>query len=302
LRTRVVLVSVALAATSCGGADGSALLPPGRALTAAASVSPAVHLFGDPVVARLQVIVDRRQLDLGRLHARATFDPYEQVGDVRVSRRDYGRYTRVTYEFDLRCVEVECVRPPASSGAEPPTGGRRTFRFEPARILYTEPPDETPGLLRFAHWPPLESLSRINTAQLEGSQFPFRASTSPLPAVTHRVPPPLLAAVLLLGSFVLLVPGGIAAGRWWRGRRPPAVEHVEAAPTPLERALMRVDAAHSEADRRKALEELAAELERTGFEELGATASEHAWSRTPPGAEAAAAIVQRVRSEVGSTA
>jgi hypothetical protein len=62
---------------------------------------------------------------------------------------------------------------------------------------------------------------------------------------------------------------------------------------------MLVDAAHSEADRRKALEELAAELERTGFEELGATASEHAWSRTPPSAEAAAAIVQRVRSEVG---
>ena len=303
MRTRLALASLALAAAGCGGAEGDPLLPPGRALTATGSVSPAVHLFGDPVVARLQVIVDRGQFDPGRLDARATFDPYERVGDVRVSRRDFGRYSRLTYEFALRCLEAECVRPPASSGEEPATGGRRTFRFEPAQILYADPARGTPSLLRFAHWPPLESLSRINTAALEGSQFPFRASTSPLPAVTYRVPPALLAVMLLLAGFVLLVPGARLAGGRWRRRRPAPVEPTAPEVPPLERVLMLVEASEErgEIDRRAALEELAAELRRAGSEELGAHASEAAWSRTSPTPEAMRAVVQHVRSEVGAS-
>lgn len=304
MRARVALASLVLAVAGCGGADSNPLLPPGRALTATASVSPAVHLFGDPVVARLQVIVDRRQLDPGRLDARARFEPYERVGDVRIARRDFGRFTRITYEFALRCLEVECVRPPASSGAEPATGGRRTFRFEPARILYADPARGVPSLLRFAHWPPLESLSRINTAQFQGTQFPFRASTSPLPAVTHRVPPALLAALLLLAGFALLVPAGRIAGGRWKSRRPPPVEQAGPEVPPLEHALMLVEAAKegSEIGRRAALEELAAELRRSGVEDLGARVTELAWSRTAPTPEAMTSVVERVRSEVDASA
>jgi hypothetical protein len=248
--------------------------------------------------------VDRRQLDPTRLDARARFVPYDRVGDVRISRRDFDRYTRVTYEFTLRCLEVECVRPPASSGAEPATGGRRTFRFEPARILYAEPARGAQSLLRFAQWPPLESLSRINTAQLQGSQFPFRASTSPLPAVTQRVPPVLFAALLFLGALGLLVPAGRLVGGRWRSRRPPPFEHTEPEVPPLERALLLVEAANArgETDRRAALEELSAELRRAGIEDLGAGVSELAWSRTAPTAEAITAIVDRVRSEVDASA
>ena len=304
MRARLALAPVVLVLAGCGGAEGNPLLPPGRAITASTSVSPSVHLFGDPVVARLEVIVDRRQLEPSRLDMRARFDPYERVGDVRVSRRDFGHYTRVTYEFALRCLEAKCVLAPASSGAEPVTGGRRTFRFEPARILYADSSRGAPSVLRFAQWPPLESLSRINTAQFQGSQFPFRASTSPLPAVTYRVPPALLATLCLLGGLGLLIPAGRVAGGRFRSRRPAPVEQAELLVPPLERALMLVKAAQErgEVDRRAALEELAEELHRAGFDEPAAAVTELAWSRTSPTPEAMGVVVQRVRSEVGAAA
>ena len=302
MRAGLALASAVLVLAGCGSAEGDALLPPGGAIAASTSVAPAVHLFGDPVVARLQLIVDRRQLDPKRIDARARFDPYERVGDVQVSRRDFGQYTRVTYEFALRCLEAECVLAPASSGVEPVTGGRRTFRFEPARILYAESTRDAPSVLRFAQWPPLESLSRINTAQFQGSQFPFRASTSPLPAVTHRVPPALLATLCLLGGLGLLIPAGRRVGGRFQSRRPAPIEQTELDVPPLERALMLVEATQErgDVDRRTALEELASELHRTGFEEPAADVTEVAWSRTSPTPEAITAVVQRVRSEVGA--
>jgi hypothetical protein len=54
-------------------------------------------------------------------------------------------------------------------------------------------------------------------------------------------------------------------------------------------------------DRRKALEVLAAELERGGKDELAAAARAVAWSRSAPSPEAASALARRVREEDGGS-
>jgi hypothetical protein len=283
-------------ATGCAGGSEAVLLPQGRALAASPSLTPAVHLFGDPVVARLEVVLDRRLLDPRRMRAHATFAPYERVGAVALVRRDFGPYARLTYEFTLRCLELDCVRRGLAGTPVSEPGGRRTFRFRPARLLYLQP-DSQRNLLRSVNWPPLESVSRINTAQAAGDWFPFRASPTPLPSASYRVAPPVLASALLVGAFALLVFPATLALRRWRARRPAPSEPAEELPKPLEWALALLDRAseRDEADRRGALALVADELGRSGFASLAEQATELAWSRDAPSPEAIAELVAHTR-------
>ena len=68
--------------------------------------------------------------------------------------------------------------------------------------------------------------------------------------------------------------------------------------TPLERALLVLESARvrgAAADRRKALELLAAELETGGDPPLALEARELAWSKATPAGEATKALATRVR-------
>ena len=294
---RIVLVLAwACAAAGCGGSDGP-ILPEGRALAASPALTPAVHLFGDPVVAQLEVIVDRRLLEPNRLQASAIFAPYERVGAVRASRRDFGRFTRLRYEFTLRCLELACVRRGLAGAPVTELGGRRTFRFPPARLLYADRTGRNASLLRAVNWPPLEAVSRINTAQTAGRWFPFRASATPLPSLSYSVAPPLLAGALLLVALTLLGVTTRTGLRRWRAKRPAPIVDGEPELTPLERALALVDEARAgdEPARRTALQQLAEALEQSRSDELAERATELAWSRGSPSPEATASLVDRVR-------
>ncbi|MDQ3381513.1 MAG: hypothetical protein M3546_14555 [Actinomycetota bacterium] len=302
-----LMVTFALLALGCSaGADDELVLPDGRAIAIGRSIAPTTHLFADPVRARLEIVVDRTLLDPERIDLEAKFGPYEQVGEAQLARTDFRQYTRLRYEFTLRCLTLACV--PEEVQAEVGPGGargeRRTFRLAPAQILYDDPSGDLPPVLRTVAWPPLTSVSRLSVALVQ-SGFPFRATPTALPAASYRVSPPLLAGALVLAALALLVLPTRLGLRWWRRRHPPAVEETDPHRTPLERAILLVEWANERpdgADRRKALEQLAAELAQAGEAKLGEEAGALAWSRVAPSSEAASALVERVRESDGASA
>lgn len=285
-----------LALPACGGSDADVpVLPPGRAIETSRTLSPTAHLFADVVRAQLEVVVDRRLLDPERLRVTTGFEPYEPVGEMRLSRRDLGDYTRLRYDYSLRCVTVDCVPVRLESmlgEQEAGRGERRTFRFPPAQIRYDDPAEARPVLLFNIAWPPLTSVSRLNEAQTE-AEFPFRLSPAPLPSLTYRVSPPLFAGALLLGGLLLLVFPARATLRWWRARRPAPEPEPVVELSPLERARALVVWSCEDGDdvaRRKALANLSTELHREGVDDVAVAAQGLAWSRPAPAREAALAL------------
>jgi hypothetical protein len=299
----VGLVVFVVLAAGCGSGEQAGQEPLGRAVVAKTSLTPSAHLFAEPVVARLDVVVDRDQVDPGRVRVKPGFEPYEIVGGVVRTREDFGSVTRLRYEFTLRCLLIECIPAILQSAAgddESGRGERRTFRFKPASVLY-ENPDAEPRTLRNAAWPTLEAISRINASEIPRFGFVFRTSVTPLPDVTYSASPTFLGAGLIAGALALLaLPAGLAAG-WLRRRRPEPIEEEPELP-PLEQALLLVEWARDRengADRRKALEVLAVELDASRQDTLADAARSLAWAQTSPTPDAAATLVQAVREADG---
>ncbi len=301
----------ALALTSCGSSgEPVAALPPGNFAAAAGTLSPPIHLFGDTVTAEATVVVDRNRLDPDGLSFKATFDPYEQVGDTEVVRRDAGDISEITYRMRLRCLAFECLQKelntledPSGSGGPPPAGAPRIFRFEPGRVLYADPAQKKPRLLRSIRWGLLESASRINAqdpTQVFG--FPFRSTLVPLPTLTYRISPTALALTLLVLAGLLLVLPVTLVARRLRRRRPPPLEEPEPELTPLERALQLVEWSLERpdpADRRAALDALATELDVVGDPTLAIEARAAGWSRPTPQPDDARRMVAAVKEAHG---
>ena len=271
--TRLVLaLAVVLLLAGCagvGGDEGESLLPPGRAIAATTEIAPRTALFGDTLVARLIVDVDRRRIDPDTLDVRTAFKPFERVGDVERGRRDVGDQTQLTYMFTLRCDEFLCL----------PRGGRIPFRFPAAQV----------GPIK-AEWPGLEIGSRINESELNA--FRYRATLTPLPKPTYRIAPNALAVTsFALAGLLLLLAGAFAfriASRAW-ARRPPELELP-----PVERALVLLRWTRDGEDRRRALELLAEALDDEESRELARAARKLAWSDEPPSREQAEELAQRI--------
>ena len=281
-------------------------LPGGRALVATASVSPEAHLFADPVVARLDLVLDPRQFDPDRIRVALRFAPYEPVGEIQETRREVGKLVHVRYTATLRCLDVRCIAPQESTilgQQEAGRGERHTLQFAPAEIGYQNEAGRAQALLQ-RRFPPVQVVSRINTARLDEaanqpllrSRSSYVASLEP-PPTTYRVSPTLLAALalgaaglLLLFPAVLLV--RLAYGRWRDARRPRPL-------SPLERALVLVEwtarGQNGAEDRRKALEALAAALEQAGARPLAETTRELAWAEESPGREHAGEVAAQAR-------
>ncbi|CAN5180732.1 hypothetical protein BH09ACT13_BH09ACT13_03500 [soil metagenome] len=300
-----VAALLVLAGGCAGGGEEQADLPLGRQIAAKATFTPPVHLFAEPVVASVEVVVDRDHLDPAHVRLQTRFLPYEVKGVGR-DREDRGRFTLLRYEYTLRCLRIACIPeilPSAAGAAETGRGERRTFDLTPARVLYDDPAGET-RVLRTAGWPTLESASRIIPKDVPSFGFVFRTSVAPLPEPDYRVPPALLGAGLLAGALALIaLPVGLGVG-WLRRRRPtPPPEEPEL--PPLERALRLVEWAREREngeERREALEVLAVELESARKPELAVSARELAWSPAAPSPESAESLVTSVRESDGKRA
>jgi hypothetical protein len=227
------------------------------------TLSPRSAQFGDTVVATTDVLA-REPVRLS-----ADFAPYRVVSTSRtVSRSGDIRVTHVAQR--LRCLEPACV--PAGSGT--------TVRLAPLRVSYG-------GGSRTFAWPALHVSSRVESADIRRAVLRVPAPAPVLHPARRAFGWGLivLAAALAAGGAALLL-------RLWL---PPLRARRHEVP-PLERALVeaRASAAEGPAQRRRALEALARELEPLDAP-LSAESRVLAWAPPVPEPDAIAELTGRVQ-------
>jgi hypothetical protein len=236
-----------------------------------ATLGPPQHLFGDPLRARIDVVLDARQVDPETIRPRVNFSPYRLL-EAPLRRQDVsGSVTRIRYDYRLACLGYRCL-----------PRGQRGFNLRSATVEYRRSDDGTPRTEEI-DWPALEATGRIPPLRLFAADL--RADYRDLGPPTYRVSPRLvqllglvLAVLFAAGALILilrLLPLARIAERL-------GLKTVDRR-TPIQRALARV---HETADRpdegRRALERLAHELRLARRGELAGRASQLAWSREFP--------------------
>jgi hypothetical protein len=280
------LVAVAIVLASLWGRRGDDVPPAtGPPVTAVSSIMPQEHLFGDRLVARLDVRVNGDAVDPGTVRVLARFQPYKRVGRADIARRGVAGSTELRYAFSLQCLERACL----------PRSSRRSFRFQPAVVQYVLRDEPQSTGLR-VDWPPVAVASRL-TAD-DGGSDALRADTSDPPPVSYRMSP-ILLGWLLTGAAAAIV---LAVGAAGALRVPPvrpvlAAERAKAEVPPLERALAVVEDARDDPEdvRRTALDELARTLDGNGLAALAPEARKLAWSRRAPDPDEVGRLAAAVR-------
>ena len=259
-----------------GGSDPT----PTQPLSATTALGSPALSFGDPLSARVEVLVDPKQVDVGSLRVRPRFAPWQIVSGT--TERQAGAGTLLVYRYTLACLTQACL--PGRTLAE--------RRFLPVLISYRSPSGHT--IHRTVEWPTYRVATRLTTTDIGDPTLQLTADTS-LPPVTYRIAPgtlqPLLAALaaLLVLAAVVLVWFGLPHRRRSSGPELP----------PLQRALQLVRASTSNgypAERRQALGRLARELRADGRRDLAHAAVRLAWSSAPPSREATSAFADRVEA------
>jgi len=267
----IVLAVVLVVALGSGGKQAA----PQRAVTAETVLSRSGLLFADRVVASVEVLVDKKRVDPVRVGFRAGFGPFSRVGIPHVARADAGRLARLVFSTELVCSTDVCLTKGDSS---------TRVQFPPAQVFYF-PRDGSPKQTVNVRWLPLTLAGRTTPADL-ANQDPFEqplwhATTDPL-AVSYRISPTLLKALLFVLSGLLFLASAFALGRLLR-----ALQARVRLPLPsaLERAVRLVERTESRDDaaaKRKALELLSRELTRSGESQLALVARELAWAEPTP--------------------
>jgi hypothetical protein len=290
---------------SRGHSSTAQSLQRGQVLAAAAKIEPQSLLFGEPVHIRIDAVVDRRQLNPGRVRLDANWTPYQPVAPIVHTRADVGPYTRLRWTIDLHCVIVDCV-PQAGSIA------RQVFQSTTLEYAGLAKNGSAPDPVTIT-WPQISAVSRLDPIDIERRAIvqrlgpagqirailpPWRVSTTNLDPVSYALSPSTvfwsalaLAFALVAAAALLLRP--YLPGLNWVPRRERALSRLERALEAVERAR-----GGETAEERKALELLAAELRKSGSGGLAWTATELAWSPSQPPADRTVALTDSVRREL----
>ena len=226
------------------------------------TMTPREALFGDPVTAQVDVVVDPARVSPASVRVHADFRPYhvESSTIVRTHARDL---TRILFTWRLDCLERKCL----------PGGPERRVQFAPVRVTWS-------AGTQIAFWSPLRVASRIDPRDL--LRAAPRSDVIRQPALTYAVSPAALVAALVAVAALLLVYPVVRLGRLV-GRlvhilRTSRLERLG----PMQRALellRRASAGGEGAPSRRALERVAREL---GDHELSGETRRLAWSRPEP--------------------
>jgi hypothetical protein len=268
----------------------------GLPLKAFVSISPTVHLFGDTIQARVDVLTDSRLVDPSSIRVHGGFLPYQPIAAPTLDSKRVGRLTQLTWTWSLRCLDVKCV-PMA-----PPSDRYHIFRFHPVHIDVVAPN----GKLRYgitAGWPPIQVDSQMSPAVLRAlalqNRLAWRYQLTPVPAPTYERSPSLLFWLALGAAGIMFAGAAGALLRWYFKIRPRHAKAAARPGTPLERALALIAWAHEQGDetlQRKAFERAADELVALPAEtvrELARAAHELAWSPRLPEEEEIESFAQQ---------
>jgi hypothetical protein len=245
---------------------------------------PATVQFGDPIEARVIVVLDRASVRPDSLRLVDDAGPLTPASSTHTSRSSQGDILTIATVRTFSCLSTACV---ATRGDAIPTL---------PRVTVTVVSRDGKTLHATAAWPTLRVRGRVSSADLARLRPPFRASTTP-PPPSYRIAPGTLAK-LLDGIAIVFGLGAVAVAavhvrRRLRLARPPGDE--------LERALRLAREAERRPppDRRRALGLLARVL-RARARPLSGTANDLAWSRPEPAPDAVAGFVTDVEREVPS--
>jgi hypothetical protein len=268
----------------------------GLPLKAYVSITPTVHLFGDTIHARLDVLADSRLVDPSAIRIRGAFLPYEPVAAPTLDSKRVGRLTQLTWTWSLRCLDVKCVP------IAPPSERYHVFRFHPVHVDVVG----ATGKVRYgitAGWPPIQVDSQMSPGVLRAlaltNGLSWRYQLAPVAAPTYARSPSLLFWLALGAAGVVFVGALGALLRWYFNIRPRQAKAVARPGTPLERALALIAWAHAQGDetlQRKAFERAAEELvvlPAETVEELARAAHELAWSQQLPADEEIESFAQQ---------
>jgi len=246
---------------------------PAVPLQAATSLSDPTSLFGQPLVARLELLVDPTRVDPAHVRVSVDFAPFRVAGAPAVRRVRRGPVTMLRYAYRLECLKAACA----------PRAPQRVFAFAPAVVRYGGGRGQAP-------WPSLTVASRLAPGDLVRRTVRL-PETSP---ESYRLPPRTVGWALAALAVLLFVGAGLAAARLLAPRRQGPLLAI----SPLERALALVIQASSRAaeERRTALDRLALVLDQAGASPLAAASRRLAWSQPEPEGDAMTELVAAVRA------
>ncbi len=242
----------------------------------------------------MDVLFDRRVVRPESVGIDADFEPWKQQGSAPPARSESGDLVRLSYRITLTCATIECL----------PTGLAQQLQFPSARVHYGL--RVRPGrIVDTFTWQPFQVVSRVTEEEVDAARW--RADLRALPAVSYRISPGTLGALLLGAAGLLGLAGVLLALRTLPSRaRHAAEDDVADPPTRLEQALelARETAAANggSPEARKALERLARELGEAGLPRRADEARRLAWSTDQPSRAEVEALVGAVRGELGRSA
>jgi hypothetical protein len=270
-------------------------------IVATATLDTPVVLFGDTLVAHVDVVVDRTAVDPDSVVVVWNSTPWVGIEPPRRALKQAGStgYVRTTYV--LRCLAAVCA----------PARETERVYFAPARITYAEAsgPQARTDLALRVPWRPLVVHSRIGDAEPAtgaGVASPWRVNLTDLPAASTYVRPGFEVVGLGVIGVLLLTLAGLVLYRAWPRREPELALEPEPEPEPiasaLEQALMWLERVDDDgtSERRRALELVADEVERVGDRELALRARALAWSDTVPEVERTRDLASLLRVRLAS--
>ena len=190
----VALTAAAPASAAGSGVPkvhGGSVLGQDLPLKVYASIDPGVHLFGDPITARVAVVADRKWVAPANVHVIVHFHPYQSAAPPTVVRAGSGRLLQITWTWHLHCLTAKCLPVTKTSDLA------RVFKFSPAHIEYVAPT----GQVRYsldARFQRIAVLSELSPSEVIANPEPNGPLVLPAgPPSRARLPgvaePPLLA-------------------------------------------------------------------------------------------------------------